>query len=300
MTNTPNDINNPDFSNAFAIMDPETLRILREPLDVSVVHSESIITEFLNSYEDWIKSTQNNSLVGLDLYKIKAYSNGTSESFDKFYLKNRTRRFRCYKGEYVYHKLAWRDKFDWAYLEDDVLNENDAVVISLPFADTGNKHINYHDLMRLCNDLKVPVLVDCAYFGVCSNIEFDFAYNCITDITFSLSKIFPVAHARIGIRFTKEDDDDTLLVYHKVNYNNKIGAAIGMKFMDKFSPDFIPNKYMYKQLEFCQYLNVAPSSTVLFGIGGDDWKKYNRGGATNRLSFHRQYIKGMDTIKVNG
>lgn len=296
MTNILND-NSIDFSSAFAIMDPDTLKVLREPLDASVVHSESIITEYLNAYEEWIRSSTNNSIIGLDHFKIKAYSNGTSEAFDKFYMKHRLRRFRCYKGEYVYHKLAWRDNYDWAYLEDAPLHKNDAVVISLPFADTGNKHVDYHTLMRKCTELNVPVLVDCAYFGVCRTIDFDFAYSCISDITFSLSKIFPLAHARVGIRFTKVDDDDTLLVYHKVNYNNKIGAYLGIKFIEKFSPDYIPNKYIGKQFDYCAQVGVEPSNTVLFGIGGDKWKKYNRGGLTNRLSFHRQYIKGMDFTK---
>lgn len=297
MTNIPNDKSSLDFGSAFAIMDPETLKVLREPLDASVINSESIITEYLNTYEEWIRSTNNNIQVGLDTFKIKAYSNGTTESFDKFYLKNRTRRFRCFKGEYMYHKLAWRDHFEWAYLEDAPLNKNDAVVVSLPFADTGDKHIGYHDLMRQCDNLDIPVLVDCAYFGVCKNIEFDFAYRCITDLTFSLSKTFPVAYARIGIRFTKEDDDDTLLVYHKINYNNKIGASLGMKFMEKFSPDHIPNKYQSTQISFCNYLDVKASNTVLFGIGDNQWQEYNRGGLLNRLSFHKQYIKGMDYKK---
>jgi histidinol-phosphate/aromatic aminotransferase/cobyric acid decarboxylase-like protein len=194
----------------------------------------------------------------------------------------------------MYHRLARRLEYQWKYIEDDPLSENDAVVISLPFADTGNKHCGYHELMRECSRLKIPVLVDCAYFGSCRSIEFDVAYNCITDITFSLSKTFPIAYARIGMRLTREDDDDTLFVYHKINYNNKIGAALGLKYLERFTPDYITSKYIKKQTQFCQTLNVEPSKTVLFGIGGKDWDQYNRGGTTNRLSFHKQYIKGLD------
>jgi hypothetical protein len=129
----------------------------------------------------------------------------------------------------MYHKLAWRDKFDWAWIEDDSLRSNDAVVISLPFADTGAKHTEYDWLMKQCMLKDIPVLVDCAYYGICNNIEFDFTATCITDITFSLSKTFPVANARIGIRFTKEDNDDTMFVYHKIHYNNKLGAGLGLE-----------------------------------------------------------------------
>ena len=180
-------------------------------------------------------------------------------------------------------------------MEDSALDKNDAVVISLPFADTGDKHNEYHNLMRDCSALGIPVLVDCAYYGACRHINIDIAYSCITDVTFSLSKTFPVAYARIGIRYTKVDDDDTMFVYHKISYNNKIGALIGLEYFKNFTPDYIPNKYIDKQKDFCNTLGVKTSKTVLFGI--DDSKKYNqynRGGNTNRLSFHKQYIRGLD------
>lgn len=295
MTDIPNDKRGMDFGSAFAIQDPETMRILRNNYNFTDLNSDSIIDEFLHAYDAWIKSTTSNVFTGLEEFKHRCYSNGTTEAFDKFYMKNAKRRFRCYKGEYMYHKLAWRDKFDWAYLEDAPLHKNDAVIISLPFADTGDKHVNYHELMRKCSDMDVPVLIDCAYFGACRNIHIDVAYPCITDITFSLSKTFPVAYARIGMRYTKEDNDDTMFVYHKINYNNKIGALIGLEYFANFTPDYIPQKYLDKQLDFCNTLGVEPSKTVLFGIDYlKQYNEYNRGGQSNRLSFHKQYIKGLD------
>jgi hypothetical protein len=299
MNKIPNDKRSMPFGSAFSIQDPETLKVLSEPLDISCIHSSTIIDEYLNSYDSWIKSTQKNTFIGLDQFKYKCYSNGTSESFDKFYLFNSRRRFRCFSGEYMYHKLAWRNGFLWKYLEDDELRENDAVVISLPFADTGDKHILYDSLMDQCTKLGVPVLVDCAYFGICEDVEFNLTYPCITEVTFSLSKTFPVAYARIGIRYSKIDTDDTMFVYGKIHYNNKLGAHLGIKYLTKFSPDYISNKYKQKQKEFCEVLNVKPSKIVLFGIGGDEWKEYNRGGNTNRLSFHKQYIDGLNYDSKN-
>ena len=295
MTDIPNDKRAMDFGSAFAIQDPATIKILRNEYNFTDLNSDSIIDEYLYEYDTWIKSGTLNVFTGLEDFKYKCYSNGTTEAFDKFYLKNCKRRFRCYKGEYMYHRLAWRNHFVWEYLEDEPLHSADAVVISLPFADTGDKHVNYHNLMRECSELGVPVLVDCAYYGACRHIHIDLAYPCITDVTFSLSKTFPVAYARIGMRYTKVDDDDTMFVYHKINYNNKIGALIGLEYFKNFSPDYIPNKYVDKQADFCNTIGVNPSKTVLFGIDTkNNFPQYNRGGETNRLSFHKQYIKGLD------
>src|SRR5210317_459261 len=164
MTNIPNDKRAMDFGSAFAIQDPATIKILRNEYNFTDLNSDSIIDEYLYEYDTWIKSGTLNVFTGLEDFKYKCYSNGTTESFDKFYLKNAKRRFRCFKGEYMYHKLAWRDKFDWAWIEEDSLRPNDAVVISLPFADTGAKHTEYDWLMKQCTLKDIPVLVDCAYY----------------------------------------------------------------------------------------------------------------------------------------
>lgn len=293
MTNIPNDKRSLPFGSAFSINDANTVRLLNDPLDLSALDQEDIIETFLTKYRRWIETTALNKIHNLNEFKYACYSNGTTESFDKFYLKHSNKRFRCFKGEYMYHKLAWRAGFDWCYIEDDVLRKNDAVIVSLPFANTGNEHIKLDYLMAVCTELDIPVLLDCAYFGICRDIEFDFSYPCIKEITFSLSKIFPVSYARIGMRLTKEDDDDTLFVYKKINYVNRLGPLLGLRYIDNFSPDYIVNKYRNTQKEFCAALGVKQSKTVLFGLGNDEWKEYNRGGTENRLSFHRQFITGL-------
>ena len=280
----PNDKRSLPFGGSFAVMDTEILNSLPDLLQVD---SKS----FCKTYIEWIRSGTLNTVSGLENFPYAVYSNGTTEAFDKFYMKNNKRRFRCFRGEYVYHQIAWRTSWpDWKFLEEEPLEHNDAVVISLPFSDTGNEHVQMQDVLQTCTDLKIPVLIDCVYFGVCSNINFDFNHACITDITFSLSKAFPLAYARVGMRLTKVDDDDTLLMLHKIEYTNRIGASFGVKLMEQYSPDFIVNKYKQKQLDLCDTLGIVPSNTVLFGIDTDNmYPEYNRGGQTNRLGLHKHY-----------
>lgn len=278
-----------DFSAAASIQDSKALDVLSMPVDTGVLTDVELVENFVQQYKSWISTSTNNKFIGLDNYQYACYSAATSEAFDKFYMKNSSKRFRCFRGEYIYHKIAWRDKFNWAYIGDDELRTGDAVIISLPFADTGNKHISHDEVLDTCERLGIPVLIDCCYFGVCSDIEFNLDYNCITDVAFSLSKAFPVAHARIGMRLTKEDNDDTLFAYNKpgLMYTNRLTASLGKRFITEFSPDYMCRTYREKQLEFCQLTGALPSNTVFFGIGDEKWQKYNRGTDTNRLSFHR-------------
>jgi len=287
------------FGHAVAVPDPQVLSYLdglRLNL-LGICEDKTISNQFLKNYKNWIESSTLNTFKGLEKFTHSCFSNGTTEAFEKFYHKNSTRRFRCFKGEYLYHKLAWRNTHPWEWLDDSSIGPNDAVVISLPFSNTGNEHHNHKTVMKECEALNVPVLIDCAYLGICSNVDFDLSYECITDITFSLSKTFPVAHARIGMRLTKEDDDDILFVSNKSDYINRLSCFIGNAVVTEFSPDYIPTKYRDKQLEICNKLGIQPSNTVLFGNATvEKYKEYNRGGDTNRLGLHNFLTRPINEL----
>lgn len=302
MVNITYDHRDKILGGAFAIRDPA----FENTLDCYVAdnnhtfYGKYATDEFCEQYLTWIKSTSLSRFVGLKDFKHAVFSAGTTESFDKFYMRNNRRRFRCFKGEYMYHQLAWRNSWpDWQYLEDDLLHSNDAVVISFPFADTGNQHASYEWLMNECTALGIPVLIDCAYYGISSNMMYDFSYPCITDIAFSVSKYFPIAHARVGMRLTRTNDDDSLFVYQYRSYNNKYGAKLGSYLLQQFSPDYITVTYKHKQIEFANILGVTPSNTVMFALGNETWQAYNRGGSTNRLSFHKYlHLDTDEFIKI--
>jgi hypothetical protein len=247
----------------------------------------TVHARFVEEYRQWIKSGTLNVMQGLENFPIAAFSAGTTEAFDKFYLKNRGRRIRYFRGEYMYHQVAGREYFERAeYIEDSNLGSNDVVVVSLPFSDTGDIHPDMKTVLEQCERLDIPVLVDCAYFGICADVLFDFNYSCITDITFSLSKGFPVPHLRIGMRLTRIDDDDALLVINKTQYINRVSAAVGLKVLNKYNADSIYKQYVKTQNLFCAELGVKPSPCVIFGIDVENtYPQYNRGAKSNRLCF---------------
>ena len=285
------------FGAAGPIQDPWLLDFIRSACTdtASWLQDENIHERFVQRYQDWIPTTDLNTWHGLEHFAHGVVMQGTTEAFDKFYMANHTRRFRCFRGEYMYHQLTWRNNWpeQWSYIDDGPILENDAVVISLPFSDTGNKHRHHDRVISICEKLGVPVLLDCAYFGICNGIDFDVSATCIKTLTFSLSKTFPVAHARIGMRLTREDNDDPGFVNHKSRYVNRVACGLGTALMDRVSPDWVYLQYRPRQLEFVNKLGVESSQCVIFGLGGEAWKHYNRGTDTNRLSFHRWLPTGQ-------
>lgn len=245
--------------------------------------------KFLNLYRQWIQTSTLNNILGLEHFPVSSFSSGTTEAFDKFYLKHLHRRLRYFRGEYMYHQVAGRQYFkEAAFVEDSDLDSNDVLVVSLPFSDTGNAHDDLEQTLHKCTQLGIPVLLDCAYFGICSGINFNLNHDCITDVTFSLSKTFPVPHLRIGMRLTRTDDDDALLVMNKTDYVNRLSCAVGVELLENFSPDTIYDRYHTAQLKLCDELGVTPSRCVIFGIDeSNSYPQYNRGGKTNRLCLSK-------------
>lgn len=269
----------------------EVAEIINNVVKAGCLNDTEVHDRFCKKYKEWIISTNNNTVEGLDNFNALAFSNGTTEAFDKFYLKHKTRRLRYFKGEYMYHIASGKAYFkEVALIEDDAIRPHDVVIFSLPFADNGAEHPNMDEILSACEKLNVPVLIDCCYFGVCGGMHFNFNYKCIEEIVFSLSKNFPVQHLRIGMRLTRVDNDDPLFVYNKNKYVNRLGAAVGESLIEKYSPDYNYNTYRSVQEMFSDQLGVQPTKCVFFATSTDTFSEYNRGTDSNRLCFSK-YLK---------
>ena len=272
-------------------LEQEVRDIISQVSQDGCLDDPEIHNRFLEQYRKWILASNNHRIFGMDSFTAAAFSNGTTEAFDKFYLKHSTRRLRYFRGEYMYHAAIGKHYFkEFAYLDDEVIAEGDVVVMSMPFANTGGEHPQYIRILHECSKLNVPVLIDCAYINISGKLNFDFDYPCIKEIVFSLSKAFPVGHLRIGMRLTREDNDDPLFVYNKNRYVNRLGAAVGLELINRYSIDYNFDTYRSTQLVFCEKLKIDPSPTVVFGTSPEKFPEYNRGGAVNRLCFSK-YLK---------
>jgi hypothetical protein len=239
------------------------------------------LSNFKNMFTNWLQTHKSSAVVGLDQYQAD-FSAGTTQSFDSFYLRHRNRKFRCYTGEYFYHLKTWiSNQVDWSFItDDDPVSNNDAVVISMPFCDTGSLHPDYKQLINACEQLGVPVLVDCCYYSISGDLDIDVSSCCIDTVSFSLSKVFPVANLRIGVRYTRNTVDGQKL-HDTINYNNTLSAYIGSRLIDEFPSDYIYNKYRQQQMSICEYFGLVPGNSVLFAVGNADWNQYSRRNLLN-------------------
>jgi len=280
----------PRFQQGKFVPDP-TLLSFNPNIDLSLVNDDSVSDKYLDTYRSWILSTKNNSLSGLSYFPFAAFSQGTTEAFDKFYVRHSKRVFRVFRGEYAYHKIMFKSGLDWSFIEDSPLSKNDALIISIPFANTGNSY-KYQEILKQATELDIPVLVDCCWFGTCGELDIDLTYPCIREVTFSLSKTFPVSRFRVGIRFSKEDyEADGLFSHNKNKYINFFSQHLGIQYMLNFSPDYLFDTYRAKQLALCSKLAVNPSNVVSLATTRDEqWKHLCRGGEYFRLCLSDELV----------
>jgi len=272
------------YGGAWPVQDKEVLKFLLEN------PAESNHRDFVNDYFKWMQVPHN--IDGIDKFNSLSYCNGSTEAFDKFYHKHMHRKLRFLRGEYLYHQIMGKRYFkESTYIDDDILiTQDDVVVMSVPFSDTGSVPKNYTKIMEACESLKVPVLLDMAYINLAIDLQINVDYQCIETITTSLSKVFPVAYSRIGMRMQRENLDDTLDAYEQNSYLNTHSVNIGHALIKKYEADYSYHKYRPQQLSFCNMLDLTPSDSFIFGIDYENKsQEYNRGGPSNRFCFAKHF-----------
>lgn len=263
-----------NLRNSRPIPNSDVYRFIKSSIKSADIYDLKSIPKYCDRYVNWILDSKND-IINLDRFKSKQYVHGTSQAFDFFYLSNHDRRMRTLKGDFMYHQLSWRHNLDWKYIEDGDIEENDAVIFSLPFSDSGDVHPLTNDILDRCDELKVPVFLDCAYMIIAKDISFDFDRPCVRGISFSMSKGFYGAEKlRIGLRLTREYKDDSVEVFNSMQMLNTVGVHVGLEIMKNFEFDYNNNKYKDKQIEICEDLEIKPSKCVLFGNANQDHPKY--------------------------
>ena len=253
-----------------------------------ITNNTNTAETFVDTFDEWIRGSKLNNIKGLLNYKT--FIAGTSQAFDTFWMRHHDKRFRCFQGEFFYHKANWKKFHKWEYIDNRDIAWGDAVVISYPFSDYCKEHSEMKNILDRCEKSKVPVLIDCAYYVIAKDLDFDFSnYSCVEDIVFSLSKGFYQANKlRAGIRYSRYFRDDNIDMYNEWEQLNHVGAYLGTKLLNEFPPDYAVNLFKYRQLKYCEEHNLTPADCVSFAFGGDEYRDLNRGTEVNRLCIADQ------------
>lgn len=255
-------------------------------------------TEFLELYPNWIASSQLNSFSGLEKFPFRYISLGVTQGIDDFvlYCLKNNKRLRFSRGEYGY---GMEISNHGPLLDVEPLQAGDALIISCPFSSTGDIHPEWDYLIEICNDLKIPVFVDCAFFGTCLNVSVKLNEPCIDTVSFSPTKGLNCGNLRTGITFTvRQGKDCSLDILTKWHHGIHLNTYLAYNLMQNFSPDTIPKTYRSSQLAVCEHYRLSPSKTLMFGLGDHNWEHFSRNGFSNRVNIKNAIQEYFKTGKI--
>ena len=247
-----------------AIYDPEYQKHLKKaPWEewLSQNNYFDVVEEYISVFIDWIYSSRKNT-VSQDLkekYFRKDITVGTTQTFDEAYFRYAGRRLRLFRGEYAYHRRCYPN---WLWLDQaakqnhewgTALDSKDWVIVSHPFCGTGGEHPKLKELLDQCEKKNVPVLMDCAWFGTCFGLNFDFSHPAIKAVAFSLSKGIGLGSMRTGLRFSSYQEEN-MPIAQQNRYKHLVlsNCQIGIYQMKRFNSDFIFNKYFHWYEKLCK------------------------------------------------
>ncbi len=246
---------------------------------------------YADIWEQWMNFSDTKSIIGLESFKHADYTQGTSQTFDHFILRHsKDREILVLEGDFQYHAcLGKHVEFKYVdyphHLESIIRGPGlHALLISAPFSDFGCIHPDFEQIMQVCNVHDIPVCLDLAYWGISKNVHIDLnLYPCITDVTCSLSKpFFTLENHRVGIRWTKDYVDDGISMLNEVKMQNEFSMALGVEYMQNFSPDYNWTKYNLEYEKICDENDLVWCDTVIFGLGDKiRHAEFNRGITDN-------------------
>tara|TARA_R110000823_G_scaffold40754_1_gene107674 strand:- start:1751 stop:2836 length:1086 start_codon:yes stop_codon:yes gene_type:complete len=221
----------------------------------------------------WLEQSSNINLAGLHGYEILAQV-GTENTMKEFCLNHRTRRIRIKKGEWYYvPAILSAMNVNWAYLEDDELSKNDAIMMSVPFFSTFEIPSNYDALMEECCDKDIPVMLDFCWSLLHRAFNLDISYSCIEVCSYTIGKFFPLEQIRLGFRLVRPD---YLPDFDKMYTELRLSSWLTSELIGAFPPSYIVDKYFSLQHSWKDRLGLEPTNCVMSSILPDDALWWNQ------------------------
>jgi hypothetical protein len=105
------------FSSGNSIKDPEVIDYIQTINISPFLLDPWIVKKFEDNFVSWTKQGTNFKLNNLELFKNIGFSAGTQESFLNYYLMNKDKRLRVFRGDYWWHMDIWeKANINWAYI----------------------------------------------------------------------------------------------------------------------------------------------------------------------------------------
>lgn len=222
--------------------------------------TDTVYTNFKKEMTDWLKDSKINTISGFDQFNRVDIINGCTQFIDSLYMKGPV---QTLKGDYRYHS---RLNPNLVYSIPGYLRKGLPLIIAMPFPSTGAPHIQMKDILDECLDKQIAVHIDGAWISCCRDIEFDFNHPAIRSFGISLSKGLGLGWNRIGLRWTRDTEADSITIMNDFRMNLRAPAMIGLHFIRKFPVDYLWTTHSRSYYKVCYDFNLMPTNSIYLAL----------------------------------
>lgn len=213
---------------------------------------------FIEKFDKWVLNSNLNHLKNLTSLPFKDVIVGVTQYLDEIH---QIKQNVCVlNAEYLYHWRIYGEKLRVKTV--DSLEENDNLIISMPFPAYGDIHPDMHKIIRVAEEKNVSLHIDGCWYGCCRDINFDFSSPAIKSAAFSLSKSLGLGVNRIGVRYTRERWTGPIALQNDYNMTIQSLMWIGENFIDKFGSDFWHRKYGKVYDYVCEKYDLGKTKAI--------------------------------------
>ena len=221
--------------------------------------SDNVYSNFKTEANNYFNSSKLNVLTGLDTFNRIDIINGCTQYIDNLYMQGLV---QVIEGDYRYHnRLNLATITSVGNLIPEV-----PLIIAMPFPRTGAINDNMLVLLEEASTKNIPVHIDGAWITCCKDIEFDFTHNSIQSVGISLSKGLGLGWNRIGLRYTKQTNIDSITIMNDFRMNLRAPAMIGLHFIRNLPSDYLWDKYSDSYYKICKDFDLTPTKSIYLAL----------------------------------
>ena len=216
--------------------------------------SDNVYVNFKETMSKWLENSTLNNITGLDTFDRIDIMQGCTQYIDSIYMQGEV---QVLKGDYKYHHRLG----NWGRTVGS-LTPKIPLVIAMPFPSTGAVHNQMTEILDEAQDKGISVHVDGAWLTCCRGINFDLSHPSIISVGISLSKGLGLGWNRVGLRWTKNKQPDSIKIMNDFHMLLRAPVMIANHFLSKFESDYLWNTHGDNYFKVCQDFNLTPTPAI--------------------------------------
>lgn len=244
---------------------------------------------FIEKFEESLLNHQYIRITGLELFKHKDVITGCQNFLDQMIMTYGLDNLQVLENGYGYYNKL---KPDLKRVDLDNIVGGKPLIIEYPFPSDREEHPQYNEILDKATNIGVEVYLDCAWLPIGWDLNLDLSRECIKGVAMSLSKCYGLHWSRIGVRWLKEQKQDTIRIENEHRMVSYANVMIGKYYLDRFPMDYLVTKYKKSYFELCNEYDLVPGKTIMNAYSRE--KKYNVGVAKLLLNKLNETNQGRN------